>query len=224
MADNLFEAFKNDFSLRSAGLDELVSTAEVGCVDGAEGFVESCFNLTGVDEVGRFGEELVLFDHVFRLKEGPGEHEFPVPRDAFGLEGHDVEGVGIVDDGDFSLRGDGFGEGGEMLVGVREGGDGLDGWNVESLQFLVQGIAVVNHVVRSKVTDPLLCFGTGSGGDDSEVRQLLGELNHDGSNSTGGSDDEKVAGRGRAELKAIEENLPSGDGGQGEGGGLGETE
>ena len=72
-----------------------------------------------VDQHGQRIEDLALLIHVGRAVDRPCEHQLVVDRHRFALEQHDIEYLGIVDQPEPSLRGDQFGDVGDMLLGMR---------------------------------------------------------------------------------------------------------
>ena len=66
----------------------------------------------------------------------------------------------------------------------RGGGETLRG------QFLGEGLAVIQHMMRAQGANPVLRFRPRGRGDDLKVGELAGQLNGDGADAAGAADDE----------------------------------
>ena len=137
----------------------------------------------------------MLLDHVRGLEAGAGEHGLPVQGGGFGLELVDVEGRGVVDEGEGALRRDEFDDLGEVLIGVGEADDEFDVLDAEGADLFAEFLGVIDGVVGSVLEHPLLRFGTRGGGEDGDSGEAAGELHEDGADAAGGSDDEQGGGR-----------------------------
>lgn len=207
-----------------AAFDEGVDVAEVGGVNFSGVLGEGGGDFSGLGEGGDFVKEFPLFCDVWGGEEGAGEHELPVEGDGFALEGHDAEVFGVVDEAEAALGGDELGDGGEVAVAVGGGEDEAGCAEAEGGDLGGEGLVVVYDVVGSALFCPLLGFWAGGGGDDGEVCEGAEELNGDGADAACAADDEDEVAAfwgGAADVEALEEHFPCGDGGEGEGGGLG---
>jgi len=88
---------------------------------------------------------------------------------------------------------------------------------------------MIDDEMGTHLAYPLPGLGSGGGADDAEVGETSGQLGQDGTNAPAGADDEDGlsamadagARRQALDLKPVEQELPGGDRGQGQGGGFG---
>jgi hypothetical protein len=92
----------------------------------------------------------------------------------------------------------------------------------------LQRLAVVDHVMRAQLLDPLAGFRTRGGADDGQAGQLARQLHQDGANAARRADhQQRLALRGAsvaAHFQTVEQQFPRGDGGQRQRCGLGEVD
>ncbi len=135
--------------------------------------------------------------------------------------------VGIVDEGEGALGRDEFDDLIEVLIGVGEADDVFDVLDAEFANLFAEFLGVIDGVMGSGLEHPLLRFGTRGRADDGDSGEAAGELDEDGADAAGGSDDEQGAGLLRLaerNAQAVEEQLPCGDGGERQSSGFGEGE
>lgn len=211
----------------AAAFDLGVGLAEVRGVDGRELPAERAAQFAAVGQRGDFVEEAALLGHVGRLEQGAGEHELPVQREALRLEEVEVERTRhVLDQDQRAHRGQRVDDLLVVFLGLRQAEHVVDAAGHERFDLGGEGLAMVDDMVRAEGEAPVARVGPRGGGDDGEAGKAAGELDCDRADAAGAADDEeRAARRGIAgELEAVEEHLPGGDGGEGQGGGFGERE
>ncbi len=148
-------------------------------------------------------------------------------RQAFALELHHVQRLGwIVDQRQAALGRQCLDQLVEMLIGLGQAGDMADAGETGALQLGVQRLAMVDDMMGAVFAGPGLGFRARGGGDHADLRELTGQLQHDRTDAAGGTDDQQLLPGALAfhQLQALEQQLPGGDGGQRQCGGLGEAQ
>ena len=156
-------------------------------------------------------QNLALLIHVGRAVDRPREHQLVVDRHRLALENHDIECLGIVDQSEPSLWGDQFGDVGDMLLGMCGRKDESGSTDAEFGDLWRERTRMVDDVVSSKPSYPLLGFRSRGCGDDGEVRALSRDLDGDRPNPARATDDEdrlRRTGYGLRHVQAVEHRLP----------------
>ena len=165
--------------------------AEVCGVDASGGFAEGGVDEAFIDKCRYLLEDAVLLDHVGGLEDGAGEHGLPVHGGGLWFEFAEVDESGIVDEGEGALGGDELDDLVEVLISVGEADDVFEVLDAELANLFAEFFGVIDGVVGSVFENPLLGFGTRSGADDGDSGESAGELDEDGADAAGGSDDEQ---------------------------------
>lgn len=160
---------------------------EVVGIDGAEIFGKGSAQSFGVDHLRDLIEDGVLVDHILGGVERAGKHQLPVQRKTFAFEQFDIEGFGVVDQTEFSLRLYDFHNLLDVVFGVRKADD------VIRLQFqcgklLGERLVVINDMVRAHLFYPVLSFLPRSSANNGEACELAGKLRHDRADAAGRTD------------------------------------
>jgi len=146
---------------------------------------------------------------------------------ALALELHHVQRLGrIVDQCQAALRRQCLDQLVEVPVGLGQAGYMADAGEAGALQPGVQRLAMVDDMMGAEFAGPGLGFRARGGGDHANLGELAGQLQHDGTDAAGGTDDQQLLPGALAfdQLQALEQQLPGGDGGQRQRGGLGEAQ
>ena len=130
--DAVLKACKDGLADRSAALHECMIALEIVGAD-EPGICGHCrAQQAHIDQIGDLVEKSMLQDHIRRLINRAGEHQFPVDRDTLALQPDDVEHVRIVDQSKLALRRKPRLYPRKVFVGCGETGDLL---NVRNFQF-----------------------------------------------------------------------------------------
>ncbi|MNQ69315.1 hypothetical protein D3C85_839040 [compost metagenome] len=135
--------------------------------------------------------------------------------------------LGVVDKRQLALRCQCFDELIEVLVGLGQAGDVGHLRQALTLELLGQRLAVVENQVGAQFAYPSLGLWARGGTDDLQARQLAGQLREDRAHSAACTDDQQALSfisLAFAYLQALEQQFPSRNGSQWQGGGLGESQ
>src|SRR5262245_15840095 len=110
-----------------------------------------------------------------------------------------------------------------MLIGEGEARDQPDWRYPELLDLLLHRLGMIDHGMRAEIETPFLRFRPRRGGDDRKPGEAAGELDQDRADAAGAAGDQQraridaLAGYG---AEPVEQQLPGGDRGERQGGGL----
>ncbi|SAL00956.1 hypothetical protein AWB76_07886 [Caballeronia temeraria] len=193
-----------------------MGAAQIGRVDGAKMVRQRRAQHAGVDQLGDPDQNMVLFDHVRGLVHRAGVHQFPVQRDALGLQDRHVERLGVVDQPKLALRRQHLGDSNQVLVGMGQARHVIYRVNAKAAQLRRHRLRVVDHMVCTELAHPLLCFRPRRGGHHGQAGQLARQLDQYGADAAGAANDEQHSDRvfSFAHLQTVEQQLPRRDRGQ----------
>src|SRR5690348_15860817 len=84
------ETLQHDFPARLAAFDQRMGALEVGGTEWTEILAEGATNHAGIDQVGGFGQQPALRQHIGRAELRSLDHHFPMDRNALPFQQHDV--------------------------------------------------------------------------------------------------------------------------------------
>lgn len=173
--------------------------------------VRSGADLSLINQVGDGVQDSALLAHVRRLVDGAGEHQLVMDRHSLALEGHDLEGFGIIDEGEAALGRDQFGDVAGVLLGVRGREDEGRRADPEVGNLRRERLRMVDHVMGSEPTNPVLGLRPRRGRYHGQVGPLAGDLDGDGADPACAADDKnsgRRAGNGLGHVQPVEQGLP----------------
>ena len=129
-----------------------------------------------INQLCHFGKDFTLARDVGGLAQRPGEHEFPMQRDAFAFQRVGVKHLGVVNQRDAALRREQFRQLRQVVCAV-VGGKRHEGASMPSATDLFgQAVAVVDDVIRAELAQPCFALWAGGGGDDADVGERFQQL------------------------------------------------
>ncbi|MNH16041.1 hypothetical protein D3C79_756680 [compost metagenome] len=138
-------------------------------------------------------------------------------RQALALELGDVQLLGVIDQRQFALRRQGFDQLIEVLVGLGQAGHVSHLVDALGLECGGQRLAVIDHLIGTQFTYPVLGLWARGAANHREAGQLARQLSEDRADSTGRANDQQALAEvllAFGDLQTLEQQLPGGDGGQ----------
>ena len=108
---------------------------------------------------------------------------------AFGFQRHHVQGLRVINQRQLALRGEGVDQRVEVLLGIGQAGDMGYRRDTNARQLVGERLAVIDHMVRARLADPLLALGTRGGADHRHGGQFTGQLGQDRPHAARRADD-----------------------------------
>ena len=98
---------------------------------------------------------------------------------AFRFQRHHVQGLRVINQRQLALRGEGVDQRVEVLLGIGQAGDMGYRRDTNARQLVGERLAVIDHMVRARLADPLLALRTRGGADHRHGGQFAGQLGQD---------------------------------------------